>query len=163
VALWRDDNAFISQHIGDLETPEADTAFRAACTDLQQLYAPAGRLVCDRHPDYLSSVYAAEQNLPGRAVQHHHAHLASCMAENELSGDLLGVVWDGTGYGLDDTVWGGNFCGPRRAGASSALRPFRPFPLPGGDRAVREPRRSALGILFELGEKSLDGWTIWRP
>ena len=99
----------MSQHIGDLETPEAADAFKGVCADLQRLYAPAVRLVCDRHPDYLSTTYARSRNLPVRAVQHHHAHLASCMAENELEGEVLGVIWDGTGYGPDGTVWGGEF------------------------------------------------------
>ncbi|HSV75084.1 MAG TPA: carbamoyltransferase HypF [Chthonomonadales bacterium] len=144
-------DVFVSQHIGDLETAEASRAFDQVVSDFRSLYAlDAVRVACDLHPDYVSTRRARAAGIPVNAVQHHHAHVASCMAENDLDGELLGVAWDGAGYGPDGTVWGGEFLVASR----SAYRRFahlRTFPLPGGERAVREPRRSALGALWELG------------
>lgn len=150
VALAAGRNLFLSQHVGDLENAAAMAAFRRSAESLVALYeASPERIVADLHPDYLSTRYARESGLPLVQIQHHHAHVAACMAENELRGSVLGVSWDGTGYGPDGTVWGGEFL---RSDAASyervaALLPFR---LPGGERAVREPRRSALGALHVL-------------
>ncbi len=156
VALLQGQNAFVGQHIGDLDTPEAFGAFQSVCGDLQRLYSEAQVLVCDQHPDYLSTVYARGKGKPFRAVQHHYAHLAACMAENELDGELLGVVWDGTGYSPDGTVWGGEFLRTTDEGFERVAC-LRTFPLPGGDRAIRETRRSALGLLFEaLGSAAFE-------
>ncbi len=150
VALAFDRQAFISQHIGDLSTFEAHEAFRQVVADLQQLYETAPRYVAhDRHPDYVSTQYAKSLNLPALAVQHHHAHLASCLTENEVDGPALGITWDGTGYGTDGTIWGGEFLLGDATGFRRVAH-LRPFRLPGGDRAVQEPRRSALGILHTL-------------
>jgi hydrogenase maturation protein HypF len=117
---------------------------------LQQLYEikPAA-IACDLHPDYLSTQYARKCGLPMQAHQHHAAHVAACMAENELSGPVLGVSWDGTGLGTDNTIWGGEFIRMTR-GQWQRVAWLRPFRLPGGEMAVKEPRRSALGVLFEL-------------
>jgi hydrogenase maturation protein HypF len=167
VALKIDDNIFVSQHIGDLETKEAYAAFRRTCGDLPRLYgANIDVVACDMHPDYLSTKHArdfqgaAVSSPPGRdsavwkppllEVQHHWAHLAACMAENQIAAPALGVVWDGTGYGLDGTVWGGEFLLAKPDGAFERVAHFRQFRLPGGDRAIKEPRRSALGVLYEM-------------
>jgi hydrogenase maturation protein HypF len=83
-------------------------------------------------------------------IQHHWAHVAACMAENEIEAPALGVVWDGTGYGLDGTIWGGEFLLAKRDGAFERVAHFRQFRLPGGDRAIKEPRRSAFGLLYEM-------------
>ena len=101
------------------------------------------------HPDYLSTKHAAQFSVPIRHVQHHWAHIVSCMAENELSAPLLGVSWDGTGYGGDGTIWGGEFRGLTQTDFNRVghLRQFR---LPGGEAAVKEPRRSAVGLLYEI-------------
>ncbi|HXX63439.1 MAG TPA: carbamoyltransferase HypF [Bacteroidota bacterium] len=150
VAVAKAGNVFISQHIGDLETQQSLEAFHRALADLESLFAVSPQwVVSDLHPDYLSTQYARASGLPLLAFQHHHAHIASCMAENGLSGQALGISWDGTGYGLDGSVWGGEFflVGPSGAQRVCALRKFR---LPGGDKAVREPRRSAVGMLYEL-------------
>ncbi|HWP57639.1 MAG TPA: carbamoyltransferase HypF [Candidatus Acidoferrales bacterium] len=158
VAITVGPQVFISQHIGDLETTEAFTAFRDTIESLQRLYGVTPqRNLCDLHPDYLSTRYARERAVSAEAIQHHWAHIASCMAENELEGDILGVAWDGTGYGPDGTVWGGEFL--LTDGASfrrfASLRRFR---LPGGERAIREPRRAALGVLYEIfGDQLFDG------
>jgi hydrogenase maturation protein HypF len=141
---------FISQHIGDLESQIAYNAFLNATKSLQNLYSvqPA-RVACDLHPDYLSTQWAQSAAAQVVSVQHHHAHVAACLAEHELAGPVLGVVWDGSGYGPDGSLWGGEFLLADLKGYKrlAALRSFR---LPGGERAVREPRRSALGALYEL-------------
>jgi hydrogenase maturation protein HypF len=87
--------------------------------------------------------------LPSTAIQHHYAHVASCMAENELNGRVLGVSWDGTGYGPDGTIWGGEFL-LTDATSFTRVASFKQFRLPGGDKAIKEPRRTALGVLYEL-------------
>lgn len=150
VALTVGKNAFISQHIGDLETQESLQAFRRVIADFQTLYDSAPeRVVCDMHPDYLSSKEARSFPKEVSEVQHHYAHVAACMAENEMEGEVLGVSWDGTGFGLDGTIWGGEFL-VVRDGSFDRVATFRPFRLPGGEKAIKEPRRTALGVLYEL-------------
>jgi len=157
VAVVKGNNAFISQHIGDLETKESLDAFYAVVHDLQDLFDCRPSLVAsDMHPDYVSSRYARASGLPVLEVQHHVAHVASCMAENELEGEVLGISWDGTGYGPDGTIWGGEFL-VTDGGEFTRLARFRPFRLPGGDTAVRQPRRSALGLLFEMDGEASSG------
>jgi hydrogenase maturation protein HypF len=154
VALSVGSDIFVSQHIGDLETPIALAAFHQIVADLPRLYEAQPEIVaCDLHPDYLSTKCAL--GLGARTVQqvqHHWAHVLACMAENELEGPMLGVSWDGTGFGADGTIWGGEFL---RSNDQSFERvaSFRPFRLPGGEAAVREPRRSAAAILFEVWGK----------
>ncbi|MCT7973298.1 carbamoyltransferase HypF [Laspinema olomoucense] len=142
---------FVSQHIGDLETPQAFQAFQEATASLQQLYEATPQVVArDAHPDYRSTRFAEGLALPQIAVQHHYAHVLACMAENQLLEEtVLGVAWDGTGYGLDGTIWGGEFL---RVSPQSwdRVAHFRTFPLLGGDKAVKEPRRVALGLLYEV-------------
>ncbi len=154
VAITNGDHVFLSQHIGDLETEAAFGAFKRASVDLQRLYELHPRtIVADAHPDYVSARYAREQaELTGaklRIVQHHEAHVWACMAENDVQPPALGVAWDGTGYGTDGTIWGGEFFLATESGCRRIAH-LRQFRLPGGDQAVKEPRRSALGILFEI-------------
>ncbi|MGE3842314.1 MAG: carbamoyltransferase HypF [Vicinamibacterales bacterium] len=148
VAVTAGANVFISQHVGDLDTAPAVAAFRSVLESLQNLYhiVPAC-VLADAHPDYASTKHAQTLGLPIVSIQHHYAHVAACLAENELDGRVLGVCWDGTGYGSDGTIWGGEFLTTSDAGFSrfACLRPFR---VPGGDRGVREPRRSAFGALW---------------
>jgi hydrogenase maturation protein HypF len=141
---------FVSQHVGDLETAQAYEAFRRVIASFRDLYAlePIG-VACDAHPDYLSTRFAEQDGLPVRHVQHHYAHVLACMGENDLEGDALGVSWDGAGYGLDGTIWGGEFL--QVTGASfQRVAHFRTFGLPGADKAIKEPRRAALGLLYEV-------------
>lgn len=154
VALANGGEVIVSQHIGDLESVEASAAFVQVIGDLQCLYGitPVA-VVADRHPDYRSTRHAASLGLPVTHVQHHVAHVAACMAENQLDGRALGVAWDGTGYGLDGTVWGGEFFAVDAA-SFTRVACLRPFQLPGGDRAIKEPRRSALGALHAIARET---------
>lgn len=141
---------FISQHIGDLETVPAFRAFENVIESFKKLYEiKPETIACDAHPDYLSTHFARDSGLPLVSVQHHYAHVLSCMAENELTAPVFGVAWDGTGYGLDGTIWGGEFLRVSKTDFERAAN-FRTFRLPGGDKAVKEPRRVALGILYEI-------------
>ena len=150
IALSSGKNVFISQHIGDLETHESLEAFKKVIKDFEVLFGtPPEEVVCDLHPDYLSTQFARELSGSPILVQHHWAHVASCMAENELDGEVLGVSWDGTGFGTDGTVWGGEFLASRR-GTFQRVAALRPFRLPGGEQAIKEPRRTALGLLAEM-------------
>ena len=187
--------AFISQHIGDLETDQAYEAFQRVIKDFQVLYESSPAIIAaDAHPDYLSTRFAHELGRAGCAVsgtqsnrgapgtgcpattdpqpstlnpqlasvQHHVAHVLSCMAENELEPPLLGVSWDGTGYGLDGTVWGGEFFLVTETSCERVAH-LRQFRLPGGDKAVKEPRRVALGLLYEMFGESLFSMTELTP
>ena len=155
IAIGRD--VFVSQHVGDLETLEACQAFERAIDDLCTLFGFTPELVaCDAHPDYASTQWARASGLPVVSVQHHHAHVVSCAAENHVAGPYLGVAWDGTGYGLDGTIWGGEFflVGGERIERVAHLRPFR---LPGGDAAAREGWRTAASLRWEVfGPDGLD-------
>ena len=159
VALSVGTSVFVSQHIGDLETPQALAAFERVIADFLRLYEAAPTAIAhDLHPDYLSTRWALEtaaaRGVPAIAVQHHHAHLAACLAENGVEEPALGVIWDGTGYGGDGTVWGGEFLLGDATGVRRVAH-LRPFRLPGGEAAVREPARIALSLLWELfGEEA---------
>ncbi|MDJ0601433.1 MAG: carbamoyltransferase HypF [Crocosphaera sp.] len=150
IAILKNNQVFISQHIGDLSTAEALKSFNQVMESLKGLYDFEPEIiVCDAHPDYLSSQYAKGQNLPIITVQHHYAHVLSCLANNNLNAPVLGVAWDGTGYGQDQTIWGGEFL-LVRDNNYERIAHFRPFKLPGGDKAVKDPRRIALSILSEV-------------
>ena len=150
VAIGVDHYVFLSQHIGDLETPEARGGFEKAIADLCRLYSfTPEAVVCDMHPDYASTGWAEESGLPVIKVQHHQAHVAACAAENDVEGPYLGVSWDGTGYGLDGAIWGGEFFRAAR-NQFERIAHLRSFGLPGGDTAVREGWRSAASLMFEV-------------
>ncbi len=154
-AVARGGRVFFSQHLGDLDAPRAFDAFEDSIATHRDLFdARVAKIACDLHPDYRSTRYAESHGAALVRVQHHYAHVLSCMSENALRGPALGVAWDGTGYGLDGTIWGGEFLRIRPDGFSRIAH-LRTFRLPGGERAVREPRRSALGVLFELFGRDL--------
>jgi hydrogenase maturation protein HypF len=161
VALSMGRQVFLSQHIGNLDTPEALAAFERVIADFLHLYESMPVAIAhDLHPDYLSTRWAQESaardSLCLLPVQHHHAHLAACLAENGAPGPALGVTWDGTGYGTDGMIWGGEFL-LGTAAHFSRVAHLRAFRLPGGEAAVREPRRAALGLLWEIyGEAALE-------
>jgi hydrogenase maturation protein HypF len=177
VALSVGNQVFISQHIGDLETEQAYSAFLRVIADFKNLYEVRPQIIAaDLHPDYLSTKFALERQSPALhesknagdphavpeagapqiiQVQHHIAHVLSCMAENEIAPPVLGVSWDGTGYGTDGTIWGGEFFLVTDE-SIERIAHLRPFRLPGGDQAVKEPRRSALGLVHELSSVQSD-------
>ncbi len=154
IALAVGRQVVVSQHIGDLDSPESRDAFLAAIEDLCRLYEFTPDLIaCDLHPDYFSSIHAGSFDLPVRRIQHHHAHAAACIAENSLDGAVLAVVWDGTGLGPDRTIWGGEIF--LVEGASfTRVSHLLPFLLPGGDAAMKDCSRPASGILHALGRPS---------
>jgi hydrogenase maturation protein HypF len=161
-ATPQETHVFISQHIGDLETSEALSSFRRIIDDFETLYDANPEVVaCDIHPDYASTRFGSEHAQAKDAslfrIQHHWGHVASCMAENEVDSPVLGVSWDGAGYGGDGVIWGGEFL--LVSGASfRRVGHFRTFPLPGGDAASRRPRQTAAGVLYEaIGESALHG------
>lgn len=149
ICLTSRDLAFLSQHIGDLQNDATYDSFRHTIRHLSEILEIKPKAIaCDLHPDYLSTRFAEESGLPLIRVQHHHAHLAACMAENGLEGTLIGVILDGTGYGSDGTIWGGEILVGGYESYHRAAH-FRPVPLPGGDAAVREPWRMALAYLHQ--------------
>ena len=153
--LSRDSEVFPSQHIGDLKNLETLDNYTGQIAHFERLFDIVPRaLACDLHPDYLSTEYAVEraegEKLPLIRVQHHHAHMAACMADNGVEEQVIGLVWDGTGLGTDNTVWGGecligDYSGFRRFGS------IRPIPLIGGDRATEETDRVAFALLHAAG------------
>jgi hydrogenase maturation protein HypF len=154
-ALGRDNQAFLSHHLGDLDHYEAYKAFERDVSLYENLFEVSPEcLVHDLHPDYATTRYAIERARERGtrllAVQHHHAHLASAMAEHGLAGDVIGVTFDGTGYGTDGAVWGGEFL----VGGYATFRRgahLRYVGMPGGDRAIREPWRMAASHLIDAG------------
>ncbi len=157
VALAQDGEVVVSQHIGDLSSPEGRRLLERVVADLLAFFQAAPEVIaCDLHPDYpstwLAEALATAWRVPLERVQHHHAHVAACVAEHQLAGPVLGLAWDGAGLGSDGTVWGGEALvvdGP----SFRRVVQLRPFSLPGGERALREPRRAALGLVYEaLGE-----------
>lgn len=157
IAISKGKKIFVSQHIGDLEKEESYKGFIKTIEDFKELFEFEPEYIAhDAHPEYLSTKYAKQMDKPLIPVYHHHAHIVSCMVDNEIDDKVLGISWDGTGYGKDGKIWGGEFliCDYKdfeRAGT------FREFKLIGGDRAIKEPRRSALGVLYEIfGDKAFE-------
>jgi hydrogenase maturation protein HypF len=148
--LTKGRHAILSQHIGDLENYETLCFFEETLANLKKLFRVTPRAVAhDLHPLYLSTRYALElAGVPKIAVQHHHAHIASCMAENGLAGEVIGVAFDGTGYGTDGAIWGGEFLVAGYGGFHRRAH-LRYIPLAGGDAAVRQPWRPALAYLMD--------------
>ncbi len=141
--------AIVSQHIGDLESYETLQFFEETLNNLQSVYQSKPRLIAhDLHPDALSTRWALARPEPKIAVQHHHAHIASCMAENGLDGSVIGVALDGTGWGADGQIWGGEFLVCDYASYTRYAH-LRYVPLPGGDQAMRQPWRMAAAHLYD--------------
>ena len=166
IALSLGQEVVVGPHVGDLDNVLSMNQHRRCIADLLEFFAVSPELVaCDLHPDYGSTQHAeqlAQQwSVPLVRVQHHVAHTLSAIAEHHLEGPVLGLAWDGTGYGLDGTIWGGEGIvvdGPNW----TRVAHLHPFPLPGGDRAAREPRRSLLGLLYETwGRKQIELVEPW--
>lgn len=152
IAVAAGTQVVLSPHLGDLQGTATRRLFEQTITMLGELHgAHFGTVVHDQHPDYASTHYAENSGLPRLAAQHHLAHVLACLLEHgQPAHDVLGIAWDGTGYGPDGTVWGGEFLllQDNRAERFARLRPFR---LPGSEAAVRDARRIALGLAHELG------------
>ncbi len=155
ICLLQNNRAFLSQHIGDLENLEAFKFFKMTIEHLQKVFQINPELVVyDMHPRYLSTQWAREQPLPALAVQHHHAHLAAALAEHNFDGPAIGLIMDGTGYGGDGTIWGGEVL----LGDFSEFERFAAFeamPLPGGDASIKAPWRTAVSYLQQAFEGTL--------
>ena len=163
--LTRQNYAFVSQHIGDMENYETLRSFEDGIAYFERMFRiDPQAIACDLHPDYLSSRYALqcsqETKLPIFRIQHHHAHIAACMADNGLDGSypVIGLAFDGTGYGEDNAIWGGEFLLADYSGYQRSYH-LAYFPLPGGDAAIKRPARTALALLWSL---HLD-WEGWLP
>ncbi|NOZ61444.1 MAG: carbamoyltransferase HypF, partial [Calditrichaeota bacterium] len=158
VCLTKENQAIVSQHIGDLKTEESFQFFLKTIDHLKKLFDIKPEIIVyDLHPEYLSTKYAQEQALKNKIpVQHHHAHILSCVAEHNLQGPVLGLAFDGTGYGTDEKIWGGEFLLVDGA-EFSRLAHLEYLPMPGGDMAIKEPWRMALSGLFQAyGEELFD-------
>jgi hydrogenase maturation protein HypF len=164
-AAWSNGNqAVLGPHIGDQQSLASRERFLAHLADMQRLYRFRPELlVHDMHPEYFSTQWAQEQDIPTLAVQHHHAHVAACMLEHGwLDRTVLGVAWDGTGYGTDGTIWGGEFLVCTSSGFNRVAR-LRPFSLPGGEAAIREPWRIAASICSQLKpDDDVSKWFGWN-
>ncbi|MDO9424466.1 MAG: carbamoyltransferase HypF [Methylobacter sp.] len=149
IAISHGKHIILSQHLGDLDMEATQQQFQTTLTDLQKFYqiAPT-RIMHDLHSGYASSRFAANLGRKTHPVQHHYAHALSCMAEHGLEPPALGICWDGSGLGADDTLWGGEFLLINSQGFERYAH-FAPFSLPGAHKAIMEPRRAALGLLYE--------------
>jgi len=151
ISLGCGNQIIVSPHIGDMESVAAWESFEHHLRLLEEMYELKPDIVaCDQHPHYASTRYAERRVEKPVYVQHHHAHVLAVMAEYDLTGPVLGIVWDGTGFGQDGTIWGGEFLRVDGAGYKRVAH-LRTFSLPGGDSAARDPCRSALGVLHEIG------------
>jgi hydrogenase maturation protein HypF len=163
VALAWGDRAVVSPHIGDLASPLGREVFAQVAHDMQQLYGVrAERIVHDAHPGFPNTRWAHESGLPTEAVWHHHAHASAVAGEYPSEASLLCFTWDGMGLGSDDTLWGGEAL-LGRPGTWQHVASFRPFRLPGGERAAREPWRSALALCWECGRVWPKGEGLCEP
>lgn len=153
--LTRDNYAFVSQHIGDMENMETLEHYVNTIGLYEKLFRIKPEIIaCDMHPEYLPTKYAqesaAKEGLKLYPVQHHHAHIASCLADNGVKGPVIGVALDGTGYGADGNIWGGEFMAADEKGFKRVAH-LEYLPLPGGAQAIKKPYRAAIGYLLALG------------
>jgi hydrogenase maturation protein HypF len=154
--LARGTHAFVSQHIGDMENADTLEAYEHTLALYQEMFRVRPALVAyDLHPEYLSTKFAKALGLPSVGVQHHHAHIASVTAEHGISEKVVGIAYDGTGYGTDGTIWGGEILLADWAGFERVAH-LRPVPMPGGAAAIRRPARMASGLLSGIDEGLFD-------
>ncbi len=165
LTLTKDDQAFTSQHIGDMENLATLDFHREITTHLTDILQVKPKLVVhDLHPDYMTTQLASETSLPTAALQHHFAHIHSALAENKHLGPAIGIALDGTGYGEDGTIWGGEvlFVNSKTL-EHERLAHLATFALPGGEQAVRQPWRIGLALLRDIGVDGSNGPWPWLP
>ncbi|WP_053960298.1 carbamoyltransferase HypF [Sulfobacillus thermosulfidooxidans] len=149
-AFYQQGKVYLSHHLGDLENMKAYEAFEQGIQHFQRLFDLKPKYVVhDLHPGYLSTTFAQQMGLPTIAVQHHHAHVASVMMEHHVDGPVIGLAFDGTGYGPDKTIWGGEVLLATLSGFERVAS-LKPMPLIGGDRAIKEPWRIASALLAQI-------------
>ena len=155
-ALSKDNYVFLSQHIGDLKNMETYEHYEKQIEHFKRLFdiTPTAA-ACDLHPDYLSTAYAKALDIPVYEIQHHHAHMASCMADNNLDGKVTGLIWDGTGLGTDGTIWGAECLSGGYEGFER-ISHIREIPLIGGDAVTRDLDRIAYALLEKSGNEVYD-------
>lgn len=150
ISIKKDDNIFVSQHIGDLENKETEDYLIRTIKDLSEIYEiDPGYIIHDLHPNYATTRIAGDFDKKKMAVQHHHAHAAACYYENQLSGSCLAVCWDGTGYGSDNTIWGGEFFIFDGYDFKHTAR-LKNFLIQGGGKGIRDIKRAAAGVLYDI-------------
>lgn len=161
-AIAKDRRLYVSQHIGTLDSYDTCRSYDEEIKSWEALlHAAPARGICDIHPDYYTSRYLQSRNVARNFIQHHKAHVFSCMADNTLTAPLLGISWDGTGLGDDQTIWGAEAFTVTEHGIQH-FASLLPFGLPGSEKAIREPRRAALGLLHELFGTTLpDTYHTW--
>ncbi|MBA7711836.1 Carbamoyltransferase HypF [subsurface metagenome] len=153
--IGKEKQAILSQHIGDLKNFETYEFFCENISEFSRLYRfKPSQIVCDLHPDYLSTRYAREANLPISQVQHHHAHITSVMAEYNLKNSVIGISYDGVGYGSDGNIWGSEVM-VADYHDFKRISHFEYLPLPGGDAATKQPWRTALSYLYHALGKDI--------
>ncbi|CAN2042732.1 Carbamoyltransferase HypF [Candidatus Magnetomoraceae bacterium gMMP-15] len=157
ICLAKENNAFLSQHIGDLKNPETFEFFKSTIEFMKKILKLEPEIIaCDFHPDYLSTTYAMNQKQKKIKVQHHHAHIVSCMAENKIDSPVIGLAFDGTGYGTDNALWGGEILIADAGGFTRSCH-LSYIPMPGSALAVKEPWRMAISYLYDaFGEDFLN-------
>ncbi|MEQ8198371.1 MAG: Sua5/YciO/YrdC/YwlC family protein, partial [Clostridiaceae bacterium] len=154
--IAKDGFLFLSQHNGNLENIETNENYKNNIEHFKRIFSFNPQyLACDMHPEYESSKYAESFDLPKVFVQHHHAHIASCMAENDVEGEVIGIAFDGTGYGTDGKIWGGEFlvCSTKEFKRAGHLNYVK---MPGGEKAVKEPWRMGLAYILETLREDKD-------
>ena len=160
IAIAHHQNIYLSQHIGDLSNRLTYEVFNQTIENLGGLYEFKPKIIAhDAHPDYLSGQYADAQDLDLIPIQHHYAHILSCLVDNQLEPPVLGIAWDGTGYGVDNTLWGGEFIHVTQTNWQR-IAYFQPFKLLGGEKSVKEPKRVALSLLAQLNINLLENLPV---
>lgn len=157
-AITKEEIAFVSEHIGDLENKPIYESYQKILKHYEEIFEIEPEIIaCDMHPDYMASNYGRvrgkKENLPMIEVQHHHAHIAAVLAEYNCMEKVIGIAWDGTGYGDDGAIWGGEFMAADLIGYERKAH-FKYLPLPGGNKAAREPWRQAVWILYQIFGKN---------
>ena len=154
--IAKDKSAIVSQHLGDMDNYETLKFFEETLSNLKSVFGIEPEFIFyDLHPDYIITRWARERNMQGFPIQHHEAHISSCIAENSLGGDVIGIALDGTGYGRDGNIWGGEiFTG--NLDNFKRVAHLKYIPMPGGEMAIKEPWRMALSVLLYSSEDNID-------